>query len=203
MSKRKFTNEYLINGLKELGSTLGRTPKVDDLKTCDYLPKHKTFAKYFGSWNNALLKAGFDLNMVKNYSKESIISEVKEFYSKNGRSPYYNELSFSNVIISHFWSSWDEMIKDLGLPTNRNMHNLKTKEDGIRFLKNVFNTTGKIPSANYISKELNMNRSWFTKTFGSYGKALYESGLVGIEYTYDKEVLVQESINIIKTFSQN
>jgi len=195
MSRRKYTDEYLINGLKELGLSLGRTPRVEDLKICDSLPKHKTFAKYFGSWNNALLKSGFELNMIREFSKENVVESVMEFYQKHNRSPYYNEIKYKSSIIRKFWSSWEDMLKELNLPPNRNMHDLKTKEDGIKFIKDLYDKTNKIPTATYIEKEYGINKNWFLFKFGNFNNALYESGLVGVEYTYGKERLMEESIN--------
>lgn len=198
MARQKYSDEYLIERLKHLGEILGRTPKCEDLIKHENMPSRKAYSKHFGTWNNALTEAGFKLNMIRNYTKEEIIKEVQDFYALHNRSPYYNELKYSKTVIRNYWKNWDMMLKSLGLPPNRNIHELKTKEDGIDLLRRIYEKTKKIPTTTYIQNELKINKGWFTSTFGSFRKALYEAGLVGKEYTFNKEKLVIESINIIK-----
>jgi len=66
--KKVFNNDELIDNLKVLGKELGRMPKTSDLKK--WMASASTYRKYFGSWKNALSKAGFDQFVsLKKYSK--------------------------------------------------------------------------------------------------------------------------------------
>jgi transposase-like protein len=55
-----YTHESLIALLQAMAATLGRTPKVKDLRPGE--PSNMTFVSYFGSWRQALVAAGLPLH---------------------------------------------------------------------------------------------------------------------------------------------
>jgi len=57
------SDEELIAGLKELGQELGRTPTKKDIRKTDWLPSDTTFTTRFGTYNQALELAGFNLSL--------------------------------------------------------------------------------------------------------------------------------------------
>jgi hypothetical protein len=58
-----WTKEQKIAGLQMLADKLNRTPKLKDLP--QNYPTKNSFATNFGSWNNALIEAGFNINRQK------------------------------------------------------------------------------------------------------------------------------------------
>ncbi|MBR3169128.1 hypothetical protein IKF23_01665 [Candidatus Saccharibacteria bacterium] len=58
----RYSDEDLIDSLKEKAARLGRTPNRKDVKRDNTIPSVSTFECRFGSWNNALLAAGLPLN---------------------------------------------------------------------------------------------------------------------------------------------
>ncbi|TVY09982.1 homing endonuclease associated repeat-containing protein [Paenibacillus cremeus] len=188
--KQTMSEEFLINELKRFSYKYNKTPYINGMNKDKEFPSSTVFEDRFGSWNNALIAAGFELNSLKVYDKEYLMKEAIDFYEKNNRSPYYNELSFSSNIIRHYWPSWNEFLIDCNLPINKNYHSLKTKEDGITFLKQFYEGSNKKPTKNDL-KNLGLNDSWFALKFGSYNKALFEAGLV----TDDKIITKNERID--------
>jgi hypothetical protein len=201
---RKFNDENeLIEMLRNLATKLGRTPRDTDIRKIKDFPSNKVFKDRFGSWNNALKIAGLKLNCNRDYTREQLIEEGKNFFIKNNRNPRWNELSYSNVIYKNYWSTWDEFLIECGLEITEKKRGFKTKEEAIDFLKKVHYETGEIPTSNLLSEKYNTYSDWYYINFGTFNKALYEAGLVTIEYTYSKEKLVEESLNILKELYEN
>ncbi|MBN2368707.1 hypothetical protein JXC34_06815 [Candidatus Woesearchaeota archaeon] len=55
---RKYDKKELIENLILLRKELARIPKASDLKKKKWSASYSTYRKYFGSWKNALKKAG-------------------------------------------------------------------------------------------------------------------------------------------------
>lgn len=66
---RNLTNDELIENLRILGEELGRVPTVFDIEN-KYLYSYNNYAKRFGSFENALIRAEF-----KSYNRKIFISE--------------------------------------------------------------------------------------------------------------------------------
>jgi Zn finger protein HypA/HybF involved in hydrogenase expression len=93
--KIKFSKKELISNLKKKKIELNRTPREKDMNN----PNYFIYAKIFGSWNNALKKAGFNNNGIKKYTNEEIINlyielcvklnkianinDIKKYYKRN------------------------------------------------------------------------------------------------------------------------
>ena len=61
---RKYTREFLILELQRFHKENGRVPTAHDMTNKNGYPSHRTYRNYFGSWNNALETAGFELNRI-------------------------------------------------------------------------------------------------------------------------------------------
>ncbi|WP_426621153.1 homing endonuclease associated repeat-containing protein [Bacillus licheniformis] len=76
--KEKFSNEYLITFLKNFYDKYNRTPVAKDFVGNDL--NYDTFTNRFGSWNNALKKAGLPINMEKKDFTDDDLFKMKEMY---------------------------------------------------------------------------------------------------------------------------
>jgi hypothetical protein len=129
----RFTDEYLINKLKELSLLLGRPPKYWDLKGVDKpkgFPSRSTYEKYFGTWNNAARAAGFPLGVKGNksgklpISDDILISRLQDLFAEMGRPVGRDELkslskqgkSFSPSAYETHFGTWNNALKVAGLP---------------------------------------------------------------------------------------
>lgn len=78
LSRKEYTEEYLIEKLREFAEKLGRTPSSEEVQYNDDLPALATYHRYFNGYNNACLKAGLELNPINIFGKESF------YLSSNG-----------------------------------------------------------------------------------------------------------------------
>lgn len=85
--KRKFTEEGLLEMLRELAKKLGRTPTTKDVNENPDMPNSRTFRKYLGSYNNALEKAGLKLVLRQRYTEKKIIEDIKKLAVELNRLP--------------------------------------------------------------------------------------------------------------------
>lgn len=63
----------LIHKLQVLGRILGRTPTAFDTDSTPGFSSHHTYIHYFGSWNNSLVQAGYEVNQV-HYIESKILN---------------------------------------------------------------------------------------------------------------------------------
>jgi len=106
------------------------------------------------------------------------MNNVKEFYQIHNRSPFNYEIKYSITSIYKYWSTYNDLLVECELDINRKLHNLKTKEDGIKFLQDLSKTLNKIPTTTDVDNYTNVNKDWFAGIFGNFKNALYESGLI-------------------------
>lgn len=198
---RTMSKEFLINELHRFYKENNKIPTSLDFRNTKGYPSNKVYAINFGSWNNALQVAGYKLHLIKTHSKEYVMSVVIKYFNQYNKSPKYNELEFSHALIKNYWNSWNEMLSECGVPITTDFCKLKNKEDGILFLQEYFRTNNSIPTATEISKIESINRSWFTKKFGSWENALVESGLISDIGNFTKEQIIENSINWLKHLS--
>ena len=191
---RTFSKEFLLSELKRYYNTYNKTPLFVEFEKDNNFPSPKIYTKYFGSWNKALIEAGLEVNINTDYTKEDIINNVKELYKINNRSPYNYELKYSISSIYKYWDTYNDLLLECELDVNRKIHNLKTKEDGIKFLQNLSKELNKIPTTNDITKHTNVNKDWFAGIFGNFKIALYESGLIYKNLTISNEDRIELSI---------
>ena len=57
-----YNKEFLISELHRFVVENGKNPKQIEMQRKFGYPSYKTYGNYFGSWNNALIKAGLELN---------------------------------------------------------------------------------------------------------------------------------------------
>lgn len=199
IAKQKYSNEYLIEVLKEYARNIGKTPTYTLFEEDKKVPSATIYKKRFGSWNNAIELAGLQSNAIKVFEKEDIEKEVLNFYSKHGHAPNYNELKYSVVHVNNFWNNWMDMLRDLGIPLNRRYSVVTGEADLLLFLKRLYEDLGSIPTGKDI-EAAGVNRNLYTKRFGSYKTALIRAGVVGEEYFKTMEERLPESIAAIVTY---
>lgn len=174
----RMSKEFLINELKRFYNKYSKVPTCNEIDADKDFPSSAIFFERFGSWNNALKVAGFKVNLIKNHNKDIIMRDVKKFYELHKRSPYYNEVNYSQTIIRQYWKSWNDLLQECGLPITLRDHGLKTKEDGIKFLQDLSKKLNKVPTGGDVERNSDVNRNWFRIKFGSFNKALFEAGLI-------------------------
>lgn len=142
-------DEELLNHIKELYAKLRRTPTKRDLEKYDA----GTYRRHFGSWNNALIKAGFDVNR-RSYTDEEILDWIRDFYNTHGYSPTQSDFikQFNDTkLFRKRWGNWSNTLKEAGVPVRKQYPKL-SEEEMIDRLIEVSKMLGRMPKRLEFSK---------------------------------------------------
>lgn len=112
--------EYLIEELQTLGDELGRTPMYDDLEEYPTYPSVYPYACVFGTWNDALRAAGYEINVRSTVDREEIIDQLQTVAEDIGQTPSVTEWrKLENRVgvttIARHFGSWIDAIDAAGL----------------------------------------------------------------------------------------
>jgi sulfur relay (sulfurtransferase) DsrC/TusE family protein len=145
----RYSDEELLNYIKELYIKLERTPTKRDLEKYDA----GTYKRHFGSWNNALIKAGFNINR-KFYTDEEILGWIRNFYNTHGYSPSQSDFikQFKDTkLFRSRWDNWSNTLKEAGVPVRKQYPEL-SKEEMLDRLIEVSKKLGRAPKRLEFSK---------------------------------------------------
>ena len=114
---RNITKEEIIQSIKDVAKKIGRRPHYNDfLKHGCVSPK--TMAKHCGSWNKALVLAGFKTWQTE-ATKSDMIKEIKQVYEKIGKVPTITDMNKHGKIkanpIRHKFGTWSKAVEEAGL----------------------------------------------------------------------------------------
>ena len=181
----QITDEELTDKLKEAVSRLNHVPSMRELSWMKSYPNPSTYAERFGSWKDALKKAGFEKSG-KFISNEKLLQDLKDAAKELNHTPTYWEMDtmkkYSNPrTIADRFGSWRNSIKKVGLEPVRKGYSEKELFSHIRRLKNKI---GRLPT---FAEMLSDGPSPYTykNHFGSWKKAkqAFEEHEMSVEST--------------------
>lgn len=110
---KKHTKEELLHLIKEKSKELNGIPTTKEMGNLNY-----HFYKFFGTWENALLEAGFSEEDIKHrrekYTNEDLLKMLKEEYIRLGEIPKVCKIKQYKIIVKRF-GSFDEALKKANL----------------------------------------------------------------------------------------
>jgi len=177
IGKEKYTDEELLNYLKELNNELGRVPQIREIKKIST----GTFRYRFGSFRKALEAANIEPNKkyIKKYTDEELLNYLNELKNELGRAPYMQEIK--KIPITRFKDRFGSLKKSLQAaniePNKRYVQSRKKKytdEYLLNYLKELNNELGRAPSQKEIKKT---DPRTIRNRFGSFKKALEAAGI--------------------------
>jgi len=176
--KINISEERLISDLQEFSEELGKTPTKRKMKQ-DGPWNDITYHNHFGSWNNALKKAGFESNLEIDISKERLISDLQEFAEQLGKTPTQNEMNqdgpwSTQSYLNHF-DSWNNALKEAGLEPNNEIN--ISEERLISELQEFAEELGRTPTFNEMRQDGPWSNTTYQNRFGSWNNALEKAGL--------------------------
>jgi hypothetical protein len=119
---KNVSRERLISGLQKFAKELGRTPTKREMEE-DGPWNSTTYQKHFGSWNNALNKAGLSVNKEFDISRERLISDLQEFAKELGKAPTKGKMKeggpWDSKTYQKYFGSWNNALDQAGLEINR------------------------------------------------------------------------------------
>ena len=116
-SRGDVPEDELLAEIKRLETKLGKTPTKREMNSYG---EHgaKTYQKQFGSWNNALKAAGFDLHNVVDIESTLLLNEMKRLGSELGHAPRVDEMDnlgkYAASTYRRAFGSWDTALEEAG-----------------------------------------------------------------------------------------
>lgn len=116
--------KYLLEFLRYFNETEGRVPEERDFNNNSKYPSYATYIKYFESWNNAIIEAGFHTKWGGNkgdlYTKEELLMYLIEFFYKEGEVPKIKDFTHNSkypgyAMYYRMFGSWESALKLVGL----------------------------------------------------------------------------------------
>lgn len=176
---RKYTDDELIEILKQKAIELGRPPKYTEVK------QKKAIANHFGSFTKGLQAAGLTPQSKQDkYTNDELIEIIKKRAQELGRPPKQREIKEAFTIKKRF-GSFTKGLKAAGFELEH-LSSPYTTEQLIEIIQKKAKKLGRAPK----SEELK-ERSSIMRHFGSYNKALEAAGLIPNQPRYTEEELIE------------
>lgn len=168
-------------------------------------PNGSTIHRKFGSWDNALSKAGIEKGIRSKYTKENLIKGLVDFYNEYGKTPTTRELSkhglpTTYVYRRHFGSYKNALIEADIFQYKENPNDFcenYTDDELLTKLKEYMYDKTRIPEYNVIKDELKPNISTYNRHFYSIYTALEKIGF-SIENQRNKDDIKLKEKMILK-----
>lgn len=180
-NKNGYSKEYLVKCLQELADELGESPFVSECNKSDLTPSHTVYQRKFGSWNNALKKAGLETNKstTQDITKNKLAKELKQLDSSLDREIKSQDISKSDLTSGlntyrRVFGSLEDALKesDVELSSNIGQKYKYTKESVLESLIDYFEEFGKIPTSDeFDSSEQYPSSYTVRKYFDSWSNA--------------------------------
>lgn len=86
-----FTDEELLDDLRQLADDLDRSPTLDDMSSVGS-HSYTTYIDRFGTWNDAVRAAGLEPFKEHNIAREALLEEIHRLHDKLGKPPTQREI---------------------------------------------------------------------------------------------------------------
>ena len=174
----EYTDQYLIEDLIIFKEYLGRIPSSRDMDLDGLTPSSKLYSKRFGTWNNALKKAGLSIlrNSV-NYSHKSdefLISKLKTLKEELNRTPRRRDLAGikglpGRGVYERRFGSWDNALIKAGLKPNCNQSHITEENLALSYNKEWLSKENETKTLHEISNDLGYNNHRMSSRFKELG----------------------------------
>lgn len=159
-SRKRWSNEQLVDGYIKLENKLGRIPTTNDIDADNDLPSSGSYFKAFGSLNK--MRQQYDLAIPLHgrgilLTKDFLIQQVAEFYQSHNRFPHTTEFEenkisrealnnkFETTSTKLIWSKmWNEPLFIEQVKKGTNTRNL-TNQDMLDRIKEYYRIFGETP----------------------------------------------------------
>jgi len=168
----QITNEELIESLREATSILNHVPTLSELVRMRRYSNPSTYIERFGTWRNALKKAGFEKSR-KFISDEKLLQDLRDAAKELGHTPIYDEMAKMKKYshprsIANRFGSWENSIKKAGLELSRRGYSNSELLDYMMRLKNKLQH---IPTSIEMMSSDGPSPITYANHFGSWKKA--------------------------------
>ena len=190
---KRFTDDELLDLLRMAAVKLGRTPRVIELKGMDDYPSPVTYTKRFGSWDDAVRRAGLAprSRVWRRYTDEELIDALQRAAGELGRAPTSKDLERTKGLPAPLtyqtrFGSWSNALRAAGFTPGRSRY---TDEELLDDLQRIASELGRTPNSEDLRKrEGYANTGTYQARFGSWSEALRQAGFTAplVRYTDDE-----------------
>jgi hypothetical protein len=177
-SDLRIPQSELIDKLQNLADELGQTPRRQDM--IQQGPHGATvYQDKFGSWNNALEKAGLEVRRQTNISNSDLLDELTRLADKLGQTPtkqhMHQQGCYGIKTYDRRFNSWNDTLREAGLEINK-YHDI-SKSDLLDELQNLADELGRTPRQQDMIQQGGYDTNPYRAAFGSWTNALDKVGL--------------------------
>jgi len=169
--------EELLKEIDRLAEKLDRPPKLDDVHERGKYPASR-YRVAFGTWNNALKQAGYELNEESGMSNSALLGEIERLKDELGHVPVVEELhkhgKYSYPTYVDRFESWPNAVKTAGYTPSHEV-NIPT-EKLLKELRQLGDRLNRIPSAMDVIKHSERGYNTYTSRFDSWIDVLEAAG---------------------------
>jgi len=175
----QYTEEELLEELHRLERELSKSPEAQDMTEYGKYGEN-TYLRRFGSWNEALERAGLEINKTGKVSNEELKEELLGLAERESDGEYLpassmkGEGKYSSNTYERRFGSWNEALKEVGLEVRT--HQDFSEDDLIEEIKLVAEKAGRTPTYEMMEEVGKYGKSTYERTFGSWSNALEKAG---------------------------
>lgn len=177
------SDKDLLDAVEDLHGELGRVPTQRDME--DYgAYSVPLYQDRFGTWNKALVKAGYDPNHTVYIPPEDLLKELNHLAGELGRTPTHDEMDdlgvYSSQPYDRTFGGWNNALREAGLEptTRRDIPQGELLEE----LHRLHDELGHVPRSNDMWERGNFSIDPYRRQFGSWNAAIEEAGYETYEH---------------------
>jgi len=168
----------LLGEISRLHNEFGRPPSVDIMNS-DGDFAVSTYGRVFGSWNNALREAGFEVNNRSNIPELELLNALQRLGDEIGRTPTAADMEqegqFGWATYETAFGSWNTALREAGFEPNVRGDVPETELRGE--LQRLKDELGHVPGRREMDDEGSFDSTTYMATFGTWNDALREADL--------------------------
>ncbi|WP_394742940.1 homing endonuclease associated repeat-containing protein [Natronococcus roseus] len=170
------SNEDILEWIRDTAEELERTPTQTEVE--EHVEQFNVGMCYnrFESWNEALQKAGFELNLARNPTREDLLSEIEIVRKKIGRVPTTEEMDnhgrYSSTTYWKAFGEWSNALAVLGLSPPHE----PTKPDLLSEVQRLHEEIDRVPTKRDMLSDGKYSSQVYSNRFGSWNKAIKSAG---------------------------
>ena len=167
------SEEKLIQELTRLRDELNRPPTAEQMSRRGAYSVG-TFDRRFGSWNNALKRAGLDLHNRTNIPQKELLDEIVRLSDVLGRAPTAVDMEsrgrFAHATYRSAFGSWNDAIKEANLAVH--VRSDIPESELLDELISLRDDLGRAPKRREMDQEGQFDSSTYSHRFGTWNDAL-------------------------------
>lgn len=169
----------LIAELDRLEDEMGHSPRMDDMRDRGKYST-STYLHRFGSWNEALERAGMEPNrQAERIPKLDVLTEISKVARSVGRAPtrpeFDAEAEMSSQVAIMRFGSWDDALEAAGYDPS-DIRQWYSTDELVEEVQRVADHLGCTPSVNDMQKHGRISMFPYTDRFGGWPEALKAAG---------------------------